>query len=283
MNWLPSYTSYDHDSTEAMTCREDGRLIARQNELRCLRAIHRLGWLRTRDLAALCWTRWQSRPTEPPNLACVEPTASAVRMAQRTMQRMLTARMVIRGQGPNGSVIYALSEGGARALKESGVAAASGKDIIRGFSSAYYRHRLISNQIAISAIIQGYRVSTEREIAQGLWLGGKHGIAGKRPDVLIRNGGQLNFIEVEKSRKNAKDYQALLAWLNNALRDSIKRDGPRLLGPGQTWGKVIFVCRPAFANRLRNDLIEAGWTVSQINSLTSFKSTLYNLEDTLFS
>lgn len=261
---------------------KDGRQVARENEQRCLRALHRFGWLRTRDLAALCWRRWASRPSGPPGVGPTPPTASAVRMAQRTMRRLLDSHMVIKGQGPDGSVIYAVSERGARVLKDAGVTANSGKDLVRGFSAAYYRHRLISNQVAISGIVQGFRVSTEREIAQGRWLGGEAGILGKRPDVLLRNGSQLFFVEVEKSRKNAKDYKALLVWLGSVLQDSTRRDGPRLLGPGLVWGRVIFICTRAFEERLRKDLASAGWTQQQVDTLSCFESALYIFEDILF-
>lgn len=262
--------------------KKDGRQIARENETRVLRALHRFGWLRTRDLAALCWRRWASRPSGPPSVGLTPPTASALRMAQRTMRRLRDARLVITGQGPDGSVIYALSEGGARALKDAGVTAISGKDLVRGFSAAYYRHRSISNQIAISGMVQGYRASTEREIAQGLWLGGEAGIAGKRPDVLLRSGNQLWWVEVEKSRKNAKDYKALLIWLGKVLQDSTRRDGSRLLPPGQVWGRLIFICTPAFESKLRRDLEDLGWTRRQVDMLSCFESALYTFEDTLF-
>lgn len=261
---------------------KDGRQIARENETRCLRALHRFGWLRTRDLAALCWRRWETRPSGPPGVGPTQPTASAVRMAQRTLCRLHDARLVIRAQGPDGSVIYALSEGGARVLKDAGVTAISGKDLVRGYSSAYYRHRCIANQIAIAGIVQGFRASTEREIAQGLWLGGELGIAGKRPDVLLRSGSQVWWVEVERSRKNAKDYKALLAWLGKVLHDNTLRDGSRLLGAGQVWGRVIFICTPAFEAKLRKDLEAVGWTRRQIDALSSFESELYHFEDTLF-
>lgn len=261
---------------------KDGRLIARENEARVLRALHRFGWLRTRDLAGLCWQRWATKPSGTPGMGPVQPTASAVRMAQRTMRRLRETSMVITGQGPDGSVIYALSERGARALKEAGVTAISGKDLVRGFSSAYYRHRCIANQIAVAGIVQGFRASTEREIAQGLWLGGEAGIAGKRPDVLLRNGSVVHWVEVERSRKNAKDYKAFLAWMGKVLQDSTRRDGPRLLGPGQAWGRVIFICTPAFEAKLRNDLNGMGWTRQQVDALSCFQSALYSFEDTLF-
>lgn len=261
---------------------KDGRLIARANEARILRALHRFGWLRTRDLAALCWTRWAFRPSSPPSMEPAQATASAVRMAQRTMRRLRDARLVITGQGPDGCVIYALSEGGARALKAACVTAISGKDLVRGFSAAYYRHRLISHQVAISGIVQGFRVSTEREIAQGLWLGGEAGIAGKRPDVLLRSGNQVWWVEVERSRKNAKDYKAFLAWMDKVLHDSTRRDGPRLLGPGQVWGRAIFICTPAFEAKLRRDLEGMGWSRQKIDALSCFQTALYSFEDTLF-
>jgi len=261
---------------------KDGRLIARENEARVLRALHRFGWLRTRDLAALCWRRWASRPSGTPGMEPTPPTVSAVRMAQRTLRRLRDARLVIKGQGPDGSVIYALSESGARALKDAGVTAISGKDLVRGFSAAYYRHRCIANEIAISGMVQGFRVSTEREIVQGLWLGSEAGIAGKRPDVLLRSGNQVHWVEVERSRKNAKDYKALLVWLGKVLQDSTRRDDPRLLGPGQAWGRIIVICTPAFEAKLRKDLEATGWTRQQVDALSSFESALCRLEDTLF-
>lgn len=262
---------------------KDGRLIARENEARVLRALHRFGWLRTRDLAALCWRRWASRPSGPPGVGTTQPTASAVRMAQRTVSRLREARLVIVGQGPDGSIIYALSEGGARALKDAGVTAISGKDLVRGFSTAYYRHRCIANEIAVSGMVQGFRASTEREIAQGHWLGGDAGIAGKRPDVLLRSDNRVWWVEVERSRKNARSYQLFLVWLGKVLQDSSRRDGSRLLGPGQTWARLVFICTTAFEAKLRADLSAAGWVRKQVDALLCFESALYRFEDTLFS
>mgnify|MGYP000853832867 FL=1 len=46
---------------------KDGRAIARENEVRVLRALHRFGWLRTRDLAVLVWQRWARSPAEEPD------------------------------------------------------------------------------------------------------------------------------------------------------------------------------------------------------------------------
>jgi hypothetical protein len=261
---------------------KDGRASARENEVRVLRALHRFGWLRTRDLAALVWQHWLKRPVGEPDLRPPRASASGLRMAQRTLRRLAAARQVLRAQAPDGSVIYALAEAGARRLQQFGVPAASGKDLIRSFSAAQFRHRSVANEIAIGGIIAGFRVSTEREIAQDRWLGGAGGISGKKPDVLLNDGGQIWWVEVEKSRKNAKDYARLLNWLARVGSDALRPSGPALLGDGLRWAKAVFVCTPAFRAKLCRDLAAAGWKRSSIDSFVMFEPSLYSLEDIRF-
>lgn len=262
---------------------KDGRAIARENELRVLRALHRFGWLRTRDLAALVWQRWARSPSGEPSFAPSLPTAAGLRMAQRTLSRLRDKRLVLGSRAPDGSLIYALAEAGARALQHIGVAAATGKDLVRNFSSGYYRHRSIANAIAVGAIVAGYRISTEREIAQGLWLGGEQGIAGKKPDVLIRSGHSIWWMEVERSRKNAKDYARLLKWLGTVAQDAFRAAGPVLLGENMRWAKVVFVCTPAFQAKLCRDLAGTGWKKTNFDTFLSFQTSLYRFEDISFS
>lgn len=92
---------------------KDGRAPARDNEVRVLPTLHRFGWLRARDLAALVWQRWHPRAADEPDLKPLVAAASALRTAQRTMRRLFDARQILRGQAPNGSVLYALAEAGA--------------------------------------------------------------------------------------------------------------------------------------------------------------------------
>lgn len=262
----------------------DGRAVARQNEVSILRALHRFGWLRTRDLAALVWQRWAAKaPAEGPSLKPPVPTAAGLRMAQRTLSRLREKRQVLNTRAPDGSVMYALAEAGARALQKIGVTAVSGKDMVRSFSSSHFRHRCIANEIALGAIIQGFRVSTEREIAKGLWLGGEQGIAGKRPDVLVRGNGKLWWVEVERSRKNTKDYAHLLRWLGTVGQDAFRSTGPELLGEKLRWGKIVFVCTPAFKAKVCRDLEAAGWKKMHIELFIMFETSLYSFEDILFS
>lgn len=265
--------------------RKDGRVVARENELRVLRALHRYGWLRTRDIAALVWQRWAANaPVEGPHLQPPAPTAAGLRMAQKTLARLRdTPRRVVSSKAPDGSLIYALSENGARILQRLGVAAGTGKDQVRKFSSSHFKHSCIANQIAISAIIEGFRVSTEREIAQGTWMGGELGIAGKRPDVLLRNGATIWWVEVERSRKNSRDYARLLSWLEVVRRDALAPAGSKLLGEKQSWAKVIFICRPVFRAKLARDLEAMGWGKKQISTYLTFETSLYRFEDIAFN
>lgn len=256
----------------------DGRLVAKQNEIRILRALHRFGWLRTRDVAALVWTRWKRQPTGAPELTRLTASESGLRMAQRTIRRLAETRQVLRGQAPDGSRIYSLAEGGARRLQEFGVQASTGKDLIRSFSTAQFRHRAIANEIAITGLLSGFRVSTEREVAQDKWFGDANGIGGKKPDVLLLDGKLLWWVEVERSRKNASDYNKLLKWLRAVMTDS----NNRLLDNGLKWAKIIFVCTPAFQSRLMRDLEADGWKKSTLEAKLSFTANLYSFEDIQF-
>lgn len=260
--------------------RPDGRLVAQETERRTLRALHRFGWLRTRDIAVLVHTRWASKPAAEPSLAPITATASALRMAQRSLRRMREARLLLSAQGPDGSTLYALAEPGVRALRSLGVDSASGKDAMRGISGGYYRHRCISNEIAIAGIVQGLRVSTEREIAQGFWMGGAAGIAGKRPDVLWRNRDACDWVEVQRSRPNARDYARLVAWLQHMLVVH-SRPGAQI-AEGVRLRKIVFVCTAAFGARLLRDLREKKVDEGALERLVLFSHSLYVLDPIRF-
>lgn len=263
--------------------KRDGRAVARENDLRVLRALHRFGWLRTRDLAVLVWQRWSKTPQDAsPRLRPKEATASELRMAQRTLKRLRERRLVLWAKAPDGSTLYGLSEPGVRVLQGMGVEAKSGKDLVRSFSTSHFRHRCTANEIAIAAIVDGYRASTEREIAQALWLGGDAGIAGKRPDVLIQAFGRAWWIEVERARKNQADYKRLLAWLKT-VRGASRHSSQRYsLSERVALERVVFVCTSAFEARMRRDLAALGWAADDVDFLISFETCLYNFKDINF-
>lgn len=268
------------DTSLPKPTRADGRTVARENEMRILRALHRFGWLRTRDVAALVFRRWSSKPAAVLSLAPIVATDSGIRMAQRTLRRLKEARFVLTAQGPDGSTVYALAEAATRALQALGITAASGKDAIRGISPAYFRHRCIANELAIAGIVQGMRVSTEREIARGLWTGGESGIAGKKPDVLWRNRDAWTWIEVQRSRHNKRDYAQLLSWLAAMIAASA-RAGARIAADAMLY-RIVFVCMPAFETKLLRDLAAKGVDSVLVRGLLTFERSLYKLETIQF-
>lgn len=268
------------DISNPKPTRADGRKVARENEMRILRALHRFGWLRTRDVAALVFSRWSSKPAAVLSLAPIVATDSGLRMAQRTLRRLKEARLVLTAQGPDGSTVYALAEAGTRSLQALGIDAASGKDAIRGISAAYFRHRCISNELAIAGIVQGMRVSTEREISRGMWAGGACGIAGKKPDVLWRNRDVWTWIEVQRSRHNARDYAQLLSWLATMDAATLRPDA-RMAG-GVVLREVLFVCTSALEGKLRRDLAAKGMGGIIERGLLKFERSLYNFETIRF-
>ncbi|MDR6450135.1 hypothetical protein J2794_006275 [Paraburkholderia terricola] len=209
------------------------------------------------------------------------PTATARLMAQRTLRRLYLAHQVLRARAPDGSLIYALAEAGVRRLAQLGVPAVSGKDLVRRFSPAQFRHRSIANSVALAGIVAGFRISTEREIAVGKWLGGEQGIAGKKPDVLLQADGRIWWVEVERSRRNKTDEAKLHAFLNVVHEDANRADGPVLLG-GLRWAKVIFICTPAFRVRLVRELEKSGWPAESLKRLLVFVDDTYHFTDIAF-
>jgi hypothetical protein len=236
----------------------DGCIVAKRNELQLLKALHKYGWLRTRDIAAAVWMPSKKSKGEF-QIIPITITPTALRMAQRTLGRLRIDCKVIRIQAPDSSWIYGLSEAGARQLICHGIPAKSGKDQIRRVSLSYYHHRRLANEVAILAKLQGYRVNSELEISSGQWLGGIDGILDKKPDVFIRDGKCAWWVEVERSRRNQPDYNRLLNWLNSLWPDHKHASiSPDL--PGEhTLTKVVFVCSDAFMSKLAEDLKNLGW------------------------
>lgn len=255
--------------------KRDGREISLRKNETLLKALHKFGWLRTRDVAALLWmprVKCKGAGFEPIK---IEVSATARRMAQRTLQRLRRLHKVIWIQAPDGSTIYGLSEAGARQLVNLGIPAKSGKDVIRRVSLSHFHHRRIANEIAICALLQGYRANSELEIAAGKWLGGMEGVVGKKPDVVVRNGKDAWFIEVERSARNKKGYASLISSLLAMWSQEINAGGPAELPEGHKLHQVVFVENAAFTERVCTDLQNAGWTENMINRRISGVTLLY--------
>lgn len=250
------------------------RKTAILNRLKILQYVHRFGWLRTKDLACLIWlSSRRGEPNQPPDFLPVLATSSALRMAQRTIRSLLESGFLLQTKAPDGALVYSLSQRGADVLRQTGVEAKSGKDLLRAHSIGYYRHRCISNEIAISAWLAGCKVTTENELVRGdcPYL---NKAFGKVPDVLVRHFDKWYWIEVERSRKNQTDYLRLLYWLESI------RSNPKsvLTGFPSASVKVTFICRDAFERRVCADLRKRGWSGAQIDSLITFEVSLYSFE-----
>lgn len=253
----------------------DGREQARRNELKILKLLHRLGWARSRETACL-WLPSRSTPPKggfDPELLVVP--GSALRMAQRTLGRLKEQRLVFTHMGPDGSHLYALTEGGARVLQGLGIPATSGKNWLHRFSMNQYNHRRLANELAVIALLQGYRIRTDREIAQGLGIGGVEGVQGKRGDLTARSGKTVFWGEVVQSRLNARDYAHLLVWIGGLWVTGRNIWLPAPLPDHLELAQVIFLADRAFAERLTRDLKSLGWSDELIAHRIKFKLSLY--------
>lgn len=255
--------------------KQDGREAARANDERVLKALHKFGWLRTRDIAALLWMPRVKREGHGFQVVRIEVSPTARRMAQRTLRRLRQQHKVIWIQAPDGSTIYGLAEAGARELQNLGIPAKSGKDIIRRVSLSHYHHRRLANEVAVSALLQGYRASSEHEIATGKWLGGMDGVAGKKPDVVIRSGKDNWFVEVERSAANRRGYEAKISFILEVYPLGRAAGDPGELPDGHKLRQVVFVANPAFVARVCNDLRGAGWAEEMINKRVHSVPSLY--------
>lgn len=182
----------------------DGRITAQQNELDTLAYIQRFGWLRSRDLAALVW----------PGSKTID---SATAMAQRTLKRIKDAGQILHRLAPDGASVYALSEAGVRRLgEERGIAARSGKDLIRELGN--YAHRCHANTFAIRRIVGGQQVWTEREIQAN--RAPIKVVTHKVPDGLVDITGPLHatditvlaWVEIESGFKKRSDFEKMLRF-----------------------------------------------------------------------
>jgi hypothetical protein len=181
------------------------RLTAENNELGILFYLHRFGWLKTRQIAALVWPK--------------SADGGGYSMAQRTLRRLKLAHKVIPKLAPDGATIYALGRGGAKQLHDhEGLEyAKTTRDCMRSLPA--YDHRALANDIAIGWIAQGKNAWTEHEIQTG--RAPVKVLRGKIPDVLLDWSEQtitadgemvLAWVEVENSWKSNRDMDKLLGF-----------------------------------------------------------------------
>lgn len=263
--------------------KKSGIEIALANEVEVLKALHKFGWLRSKDLASLIWQKQDKRfSNREPEICKPVSSPSGLRMSQITLKRLKKKKLILSATTPDNSSIYALSQKGANHLNTVGIETISGKDLLRFYGFEQYRHRVISNEISISGILQGFKVFTEREIAQNNWHFDKTGFLGKKPDCLIQNKEYGWWVEVERSRKNQKDYAFLLKWLNAVFVNCKRPHEKPALTKQISLQKVVFICTPVFEKKLIDDLNKMGWSEEQVYLRLIFARSLYSFRQACF-
>ena len=236
----------------------DGKIVARRNEEAMLKALNQFGWLRTRDLAALIWQKGKKKRVSF-ELQPLMLEAPNMRTCQIVLARLRRKRMVNRIKAPDASWIYGLAVAGARELNRLGIEAKSAEDSLKRISLSFYHHRRIANEVAIIAAIQGFEAVSEFQIAKAKWFGGITGVNSKKPDALCIDGKVVTWIEVERSRRNKKDWGRLMTWLLGIwpADRSMSFNAPLL--DGYELLRVLFVCEQPFIDRVMVELKAAGW------------------------
>lgn len=250
--------------------------IAQSNELKVLKAIHKFGWLRSKDLAALIWSKHRNKTFAEILDTGLDVSDSALRMAQRTIKRLRQQQKVLKATAIDNSEIYGLAQAGANQLRELEIPASSGRNLVRSVSSGYFHHRRISNEIALLCMLGSYKVSGELEVQTGNWFAGEYGIYGKKPDVVARQSRDLWLFEVERSRKNQKDYEGLIKWL---LTLKVSNHSILISDQLYTIRQVVFVCTKSFKAKIEEDLKKVGWTEAEINLRVHTFTCLYNVSE----
>lgn len=161
--------------------------------------LHRFGYLRNEDLAALMF----------------RGKASGLRLARRLTKEMTDAGLILMRHSVGEAARFALSQKGARLARTiTGTYCKTGKDVLRTPSS----HRDVANRVAIDAMAAGYTVLTDRELQTTV---DRANFGGKVPDCLLMRdefdgcGHQRNYtwVEVENCKRGGRDLDTLCSWL----------------------------------------------------------------------
>lgn len=252
-------------------------------QLRVLKALHKYGALRARDLAALLWMKGRGRPSGEPVFEPMVVEPAALRACQRVLARLRRGPRPRIGcrLAPDGSNVYGVLEEGARLLRAEGIPAKSAKGPLRKISLSHWHHRRVAAELAIIGARQGFKVTTEHEILNRRFWAGEHGLAGKLPDAIFREGKNTFALEHERSRRSKNSQAELVRWLVKIFVGCSEHTPPRLPGD-HLLRKVIFFCRAEFAARLMSDLKAAGWAESHIKSRLRIKLCDYTSGDPKF-
>lgn len=215
------FASLLHADSQANLPRPDGRLVATDNELGVLLSIGHFGHLRTSEIAGAVWPD--------------SPAASGLKMARRTVRRLLAAQAILARPNSLGSMSFVLTKRGAARLRSLGFEARDGYDI-QGVQGPTFWHRTLATAYLVSQA-RTARVYGEFAIAKARHVLGKSHLLsryGKLPDGLVLLPGAVRemvvehvavWVEVESSFKADLELEKLLrqAWQLGHFMDARER------------------------------------------------------------
>jgi len=204
----------------------------KDEDIQVLRAVERFAFLRIKDLAQYLYLQ----------------SESSIRRIVKALHDEGYLSFTI---DPYRAHVFAVTARGARVLRDAGF-----EDVTttsKYLNQGNYDHRTLANEAVLRYADDPYCVLwTEYEIQRG-----KHALLynfGKMPDALVLdvNEGYL-WIEVERSKRNAKDKRALIRWLR-LVTDSGEKGLKPLLTIDEPLWRIEFICGPNFEAWLRSEM-----------------------------
>lgn len=184
-----------------------GKLVARENELKVLRALHLFGHLRRIELAHFVW------PFSSP--------ASSKIMCSTTVKRMIESRLILERPNSLGGKSLVLSSAGATALQNEGIDADAGYDLT-SVTGPQFWHRTLGTSFLVAKASQGVLAYGEHFLAREKGALNRLSLIKtfeKAPDgLLLRPSGMgstwVDWVEVESSAKDNSEIFKMLNILN---------------------------------------------------------------------
>lgn len=200
-----------HTLERNMNKREQGM----HYRVQVLRALARLGYASTRQLAKMLWQRCDG---------------STRKMTGRTLRWLLDSGYIVTkrdGDSVNGEQLAAVTASGAAWLARNGDPLPYGKAHARDWLRHAHSHRTASNSVYAAAVglLSNKGGWSELEIRAGLAPLGQlaysfdGAVLGKIPDVLLELPSGLAWVEVENSYRSDKDVAKVVASMRAMVVD----------------------------------------------------------------
>ncbi len=226
------------------------------NILDGLEAIARFGWLTREQISRLLW------PGSTP--------ATREKLGQRFIAKAQDQGWILRRVIDGGGSAYVLRPAGVVHLHQSRptVPAKSGL----GLRLGNVRHRSLSNNTLIAALLQGNTVWTEYEILTRRTP--TIAVADKVPDGAIlqvdRDGAELQWIEVEAHSRKRQDFEALCQFIRGPLASAWRAPYQLVEGIYLTALHLVFAeehLGALLTHRLLQVAGQEGWLDSVLDSI----------------